>query len=193
MDTAGAGVVAAHSGLHAIDEVCGLVHITGEMHPKATVQLHAQGHRRPAQDDLVLVIEVVGVGLPVHFEIRQLPLPLGGEEHPDGEVVYVGGRLTGTRGDGGVGHLAVEFLEVPRRRLPMSRPSFVAQGDALQELLGGHGSPQSHKLLPQGLVFAAPHLVELDLVDHTPLRAVRGTGGLDARELPEITGEGISY
>ena len=59
VDTAGAGVVAAHGGLHAVDKVRGLVHITGEMHPKATVQLHAQGHRRPAQDDLVLVIEAL--------------------------------------------------------------------------------------------------------------------------------------
>ena len=76
VDTAGAGVVTAHGGLHAVHKVRALVHITGEVHPKATVQLHVQGRRRPAQDDLVLVIKVVGVGLPVHFEIRQLPLPL---------------------------------------------------------------------------------------------------------------------
>ena len=64
--------------------------------------------------------------------------------------------------------------------------SLVAKGNALQKLLRGHRGPQCDQLLVQSLVLAAPHLMQLDLVHHVPLRAVCGLGGLHAWELPEI-------
>ena len=58
-------------------------------------------------------VEVVGVRLPVHLQLSQLPLALGGEERPYGEVVHMSGRFPGACCDRGVGHIAVELLKVP--------------------------------------------------------------------------------
>ena len=186
MKTAGVRVVALDSGLHTVDEVRGLVHVAGQMHAEVLVDFHGQGHRRPACDHIVLLVVVVRIRLPVHLEVGQLPLALGREEHPDGEVVDVGGPFLRTSGNRGVGYLAIELLNVPGRRRPMTGPGFVAKADTLQKLLRGHRGPQRDQLLAQGLVFAAPHLVELDLVHHVPLRTVRGFGRLHAWELPEV-------
>ena len=179
-------VVALDSGLHTVDEVRGLVHVAGQMHAKVLVDFHGQGHRWPACDHIVLLVVVVRIRLPVHLEVGQLPLALGREEHPDGEVIDVGGPFPRTSGNRGVGYLAIELLNVPGRRRPMAGPGLVAKADTLQKLLCGHRGPQRDQLLAQGLVFAAPHLVELDLVHHVPLRTVRGFGGLHAWELPEV-------
>ena len=98
----------------------------------------------------------------------------------------MGGPFPRTSGNRGTGYLAIELLNVPGRRRPMAGPGLVAKADTLQKLLCGHRGPQRDQLLAQGLVFAAPHLVELDLVHHVPLRTVRGFGGLHAWELPEV-------
>ena len=117
MHTPGCRVIAFHNGLHAVDEVGALVHVSGDVHPHVFVEIHGQWLRRPPQHNLVLIVEVVGVRLPVHLQLSQLPLALGGEEHPYGEVVHMGGRFPGACCDRGVRHIAVELLKVPSRWL----------------------------------------------------------------------------
>ena len=131
-----------------------------------------------------MVLVIVGrVRFPVHRHRCQLALPPGGIQHEDGEVVHLGGGPARAGGDGRVGIAAVELLQVPGRRLVMARPGLVAEADLVELRLGWPGGPQELQLLLQDLIFAAPHLMQVDLVNHAPARAVRGLG----RFLPRFT------
>ena len=69
------------------------------------------------------------------------------------------------------------------------RPSFVASADVRQLLACGGRRAQQLQLLPQRLVLAAPHLVQVDHEDAPPLWAIRGLAVAHAGQLPEIPGE----
>ena len=191
-----AGLVPHDRCLHPIDEVCLLVDVAGQVQAHALVELHVQGGWRAAGDELVVVVLVVvgRIGLPVHWQGRQLSLLPCSEEDPDGEVIHQGRRPPGARGDGGSRVAPVQLLQIPGCRILMPRPGLVSTADVLQLLLARHGCPQELQLFLQDLVFAPPHLMQSDLVHRAPPRAVRGlrrlmASGAEAGQLPKVSGE----
>ena len=164
--------------LHAIGEIGAMVDVARQ-----------ERNRRPACNDVMLRVEVGRVGFPIHIELSEPPPPAGGEQYPDGELVHQGSRFARAGGDGGMWHASVQLLQVPCCRLVVTRPSFVASRNALQQLPGWHGRPQHHELLAQDFILAPPHLVQLDLVHAAPLRTVLRACGFYPGQLPEVAGK----
>ena len=188
MQAARGGVQVADGGLHPVHKVRFLVDVARQMNTHARVNLLLERLWCGLLDAPAFFV-IACVCLPVQVQLAQGRLPHLFEQRLDHKLVH-DSRLLSRAGDHRrVWVAAQNLLNLLQSGVAGVRPSLMPPTDVCQLLRRGGRCPQELQLLPQLLVLTAPHLVQVDHKDASPLWAICGLAVVDAGQLPEVSGE----